>query len=115
VGRSLSLFLGTNLGFNEPVVTRMILNYFFFVAFKPWHCHFAGSKSNTELAYVNCVLGTEDEVLDKQSAVGTSLIEPCRGDAGQGVCFCSQHYPDPVSAYGAVFHFAGVPHMLCGT
>lgn len=72
MGRSLSLFLGTNLGFNEPVVTRMILNYFFFVAFKPWHCHFAGSKSNTELAYVNCVLGTEDEVLDKQSAVGTS-------------------------------------------
>lgn len=25
MGRSLSLFLGTNLGFNEPVVTRMIL------------------------------------------------------------------------------------------
>lgn len=71
-GRSLSLFLGTNLGFNEPVVTKMILNYFFFVALKPWHCHFAGSKSNTELAYVNCVLGTEDEVLDKHSAVGTS-------------------------------------------
>lgn len=72
VGRSLSLFLGTNLWFNEPVVTKMILNYFFFVAFKPWHCHFAGSKSNTKLAYVNCVLGTEDEVLDKHSAVGTS-------------------------------------------
>lgn len=58
---------------NEAVVTKMILNYFFFfMAFEPWHCHFAGSKSNAKLAYAGCVLGTEDEVLDKHSAVGTS-------------------------------------------
>lgn len=60
------------MGCDEAVVTKVILNYFFFMAFKLWHCHFAGSKSNAKLAYAGCVLGTEDEVLDKHSAVGTS-------------------------------------------
>lgn len=49
------IILGTQLGSNgrnESVVTKMVFNYFFSVVFKPWHCHFAGSKSNTMLAYV---------------------------------------------------------------
>lgn len=40
------------MGCNESVVTKMVFNYFFSVVFKPWHCHFAGSKSNSKLAYV---------------------------------------------------------------
>lgn len=37
---------------NESVVTKMVFNYLFSMVFKPWHCHFAGSKSNIKLAYV---------------------------------------------------------------
>jgi len=40
------------VGCNESVVTKMVFNYFFSIIFKAWHCHFAGSKSNTKLAYV---------------------------------------------------------------
>lgn len=49
------LFLGqswASMGCNESVVTKMVFNYFFSMVFKPWHCHFVGSKSNTMLAYI---------------------------------------------------------------